>query len=217
MHVIKSQLSLSMQSHSFSRWFVDNMKTPNHHLLTDSRSTEVATCTTTLQLMSFFLCFVLTGIKSITMTTSRKVVDMCEGILCYSKNSLACQSLINLMENTFNTFYISFKANIGHIWKGKYRFEFKSILSHPGEQARSLFKLIKRNFDQINEHISGQQSWNNQGSLRNKNRMWVTLTFCGVRKAERRGKKIRFGENKTSVENSETFNYTVDGQHFPVY
>lgn len=27
MHVIKSQLSLSMRSHSFSRWFTDNMKT----------------------------------------------------------------------------------------------------------------------------------------------------------------------------------------------
>lgn len=73
------------------------------------------------------------------MTTSRNVISMCEGIVCYSKNSLACQSLINLLEKTF---YISFKANIGHIWKGNYIFELKSTLSHPSEQARSLFKLI---------------------------------------------------------------------------
>lgn len=44
--------------------------------------------------------------------------------------------------------------------------------------------------------------------------MWLTLTFCGERKAEQRKKTLRFGEKKTSAENSETFNYTVDVQHF---
>lgn len=137
MHVIKSPLSLGMRSHSFSRWFADNMKTQT--IIYWQIQEALKWLHVPRHFMSFFLCFILTGIKSIAMTTSRKFTDMCEGILCYSKNSLACQSLINLMENTF---YISFKANIGHIWKSNYIFEFKSILSHPSEQARCLFKLI---------------------------------------------------------------------------